>query len=37
MKMLDNANEFTLYYFDLVARPERGHLQDTCFINRPKR
>ena len=37
MKMLDSTNEFTLYYFDKVARPYRGFSDDTCFINRPKR
>jgi hypothetical protein len=37
MKMLDNANEFVLFYFDMLARPYRAELGDTCFINRPKR
>ena len=37
MKMLDNANEFTLYYFDIVAKPYRSSLGDTCFISRLKR
>lgn len=37
IKMLDNANEFVLYYFDVVAKPYREYLEDTCFINRPNR
>lgn len=37
MKMLDSANEFTLYYFDIVAKPYRQYLEETCFISRPKR
>ena len=37
MKMLDNANEFCLYYFDLLAKPYRSILEDPCFINREKR
>lgn len=26
IKMLDNANEFVLYYFDIVAKPYRNCL-----------
>lgn len=37
IKMLDNANEFVLYYFDLMARPYRDCLLETCFINRDNR
>lgn len=37
MKMLDNANEFTLYYFDLLAKNYRSSIEDPCFINRSNR
>lgn len=37
MKMLDNANEFVLYYFDRLAGPYRNCFDDTCFINNKKR
>lgn len=37
MKMLDTANEFVLYYFDIQAKPYRSLLQEACFIGRPKR
>ena len=37
MKMLDNANEFCLYYFDMLAKPYREVFEEPCFINRSKR
>lgn len=37
MKMLDNINEFTLYYFDILAEPYKQLIEQPHFIGRKNR